>query len=102
LFCPRFPACCPAGRSSIYVEDGSTFIAEHGGDASAGRNVPLLVCDAWFGPIQSKVPVRTSQIAPSIRKELGLEPESLGAVRTERTPLLPGLDFARMSQSSAP
>ena len=35
--------------------------------------------------------VETSQVAPTILKILGLDPESLDAVRIEGTPVLPGL-----------
>jgi type I phosphodiesterase/nucleotide pyrophosphatase len=42
-------------------------------------------------------PVQTSQIAPTILKLLGLDPDSLDAVRLEKTPLSPGLDFHKLS-----
>jgi hypothetical protein len=42
-------------------------------------------------------PVQTSQIAPTILKLLGLDPDSLDAVRLEKTPLLPGFDFHKLS-----
>jgi hypothetical protein len=35
--------------------------------------------------------VATAQIAPTILKILGLNPQELEAVRFERTPILPGL-----------
>jgi hypothetical protein len=37
--------------------------------------------------------VETSQVAPTILKILGLDPQNLDAVRKEGTPVLPGLDF---------
>jgi hypothetical protein len=37
--------------------------------------------------------VETAQVAPTILRILGLDPESLDAVRKEGTPVLPGLDF---------
>ena len=78
----------------IYVDNGSTFIAEHGGNANTDRNVPLLIYNPKFSREEIKFPVQTSQIAPSILKALGLNPFSLDAVRIEKTPLLPGLDFS--------
>jgi Type I phosphodiesterase / nucleotide pyrophosphatase len=48
-----------------------------------------------------RFPVQTSQIAPSILKSLGLDPNSLDAVRIEKTPLLPGIDFERLSRRVA-
>ena len=85
----------------IYVDTGSTFIAEHGGNANTDRNVPLLVCHTPFHATQVKFPVQTSQIAPSILRALRLDPASLDAVRIERTPLLPEIDFERLSQPVA-
>jgi arylsulfatase A-like enzyme len=38
-------------------------------------------------------PVQTAQVAPTILKALGLDPNSLQAVRKELTPVLPGLNF---------
>jgi hypothetical protein len=37
--------------------------------------------------------VETTQVAPTILKLLGLDPDDLDAVRKEGTPVLPGLDF---------
>jgi hypothetical protein len=85
----------------IYVDVGATFIAEHGGNADTDRHVPLLVSYPELSSVQIKFPVQTTQIAPSILKALGLDPASLDAVRIEKTPLLPGLDFEQISRSSA-
>ncbi len=38
-------------------------------------------------------PVGTTRIAPTILKALGLDPDSLQAVRMEHTVVLPGLKF---------
>jgi len=38
-----------------------------------------------------KTPVVTSQVAPTILRALGLDPDALSAVRGELTPELPGL-----------
>jgi len=83
----------------IYVDIGSTFIAEHGGSANTDRSVPLLIYHPRFGRQEIKFPVQTSQIAPSILKALGLNPFTLDAVRIENTPLLPGLDFGQLQRS---
>ena len=77
----------------IYVDNGSTFIAEHGGNANTDRNVPILIYHPRFSRQEIKFPVQTSQIAPSILKALGLNPLRLDGVRIEKTPVLPGLDF---------
>ena len=86
----------------IYVDNGGTFIAEHGGNANTDRNVPLLIYNPKFSREEIKFPVQTSQIAPSILKALGLDPSSLDAVRMEKTPLLPGLDFGPLERPVAP
>jgi len=66
-------------------------IAEHGGDNPADRDVALVVSG---GPIQNGgnavgAAVETTQIAPTILKLLGLNPNSLQAVRAEHTAVLP-------------
>jgi Type I phosphodiesterase / nucleotide pyrophosphatase len=66
-------------------------IAEHGGAAEQDRHVPIVV---WGPNIQHNAvsePVATTQIAPSILQLLGLDPESLQAVREEGTEVLPQL-----------
>jgi len=85
----------------IYVDNGSTFIAEHGGNANTDRSVPILIYHPRFSRQEIKFPVQTSQIAPSILKALRLNPFSLDAVRIEKTPLLPGLDFSKLQRSVA-
>ena len=37
--------------------------------------------------------VETTQVAPTILQALGLDPNSLDAVKMERTQVLPGLSF---------
>ena len=37
--------------------------------------------------------VETTQVAPTVLKVLGLDPNALDAVRAEGTPVLPGLSF---------
>jgi Type I phosphodiesterase / nucleotide pyrophosphatase len=61
-------------------------IAEHGGDHSEDRNVPILVAlpGLSLGTAVTK-PVETTQIAPTILKLLGLNPNELMAVRAEGT-----------------
>ena len=75
-------------------------IAEHGGDNPADRNVPIVISGA-FGPGEasdgdvgqgghvSTTPVETTQIAPTILKVLGLDPNALQSVTIEHTQPLP-------------
>lgn len=66
-------------------------IAEHGGFAEDDTHVLLVVSNP---KLQGKVVddrVENKQVAPTILKALGLEPEKLEAVRKEKTRSLPGL-----------
>jgi arylsulfatase A-like enzyme len=61
-------------------------IAEHGGDHTEDRNVPILV--VWpgaTGGLNVTAPVETTQIAPTILELLGLSPDELQAVHIEGT-----------------
>ena len=86
---PRYPDVF--GRVQVgVVYTGGTKIAEHGGDNPGDRDVPLLVyapgtvrhstVGAW---------VETTQVAPTILRLLGLNPEALQAVQIEGTQVLP-------------
>ena len=48
---------------------------------------PSFECKTIYGPVQ------TLQVAPTVLKALGLDPDALDAVRIESTPVLPGLDL---------
>jgi hypothetical protein len=61
-------------------------IAEHGGDHPEDRNVPILAALPGLSPGTAVTkPVETTQIAPTILKLLGLNPNELIAVRAEGT-----------------
>jgi hypothetical protein len=65
-------------------------IAEHGGANPQDRDVPLVVSGKPIGSHESNDDrVETTQIAPTILQLLGLDPESLQAVRIEHTDTLP-------------
>ena len=53
----------------------------------------MLVSAPGLKPAQSRTPVTTTQIAPTILAVLGLDPKALKAVREEHTAPLPGLGF---------
>ena len=78
----------------IYAGSTATKIAEHGGFNIDDTNVGLVVSNPHLngGKIVYS-PVETTQIAPTILKELGLNPYDLKAVREEGTQLLPGLVY---------
>jgi len=66
-------------------------LAEHGGFSFGDVNVALLVSKPGLRAGTFKAGVSAAQVAPSILRVLGLEPEDLEAVRKEETPPLPGL-----------
>ena len=67
--------------------------SEHGGFAWDDTNVMLLVSNPELERRTIHSFVETTQVAPTILKVLGLDPNDLDAVRKEGTPVLPGLDF---------
>jgi hypothetical protein len=75
----------------IYSKPTATKIAEHGGAAFDDRQVALLVAHPALQPGRVSAPVSTVQVAPTILKSLGLDPQKLQSVRIEHTQPLPGL-----------
>ena len=67
--------------------------AEHGGFAHDDTNVMMLLANPSFERHTVTSPVETMQVAPTILKALGLDPDALDAVRAEGTELLPALPF---------
>jgi phospholipase C len=75
----------------IYTKPGKK-IAEHGGFSSDDTNVALLLSNPKIPSSFTKQDaVQTTQVAPTILAALGIEPNSLQAVRMEHTKILPGL-----------
>jgi hypothetical protein len=69
--------------------------SEHGGFAHDDTNVMLLVSNPSIKKHTDTSFVETDQVAPTILRLLGLDPNALDAVRIEGTPVLPGLHFDR-------
>jgi hypothetical protein len=67
----------------------TTMIGDHGGFGHDDTNVMLLVENPRFTPQTISVTTRTAQVAPTIVKALGLDPNALDAVVAEGTPVLP-------------
>lgn len=65
--------------------------AEHGGFAFDDTNVIMLVSNPRMSRQTLSSWVETTQVAPTILKALGLDPNALEAVQKEGTPVLPGL-----------
>jgi hypothetical protein len=64
--------------------------AEHGGFAHDDTNLMLLVSNPHISPQTVTSFVETTQVAPTILKILGLDPNELDAVQKDGTPVLPG------------
>jgi hypothetical protein len=65
--------------------------SEHGGFAWDDTNVMLLVSNPRMEARTVNSFVETAQVAPTVLKLLGLDPDALDAVRQEGTPVLPSL-----------
>ena len=65
--------------------------AEHGGFAKDDTNVMMLLSNPSFHASTITSPVETAQVAPTILKALGLDPNSLQSVQLEHTQVLPGV-----------
>jgi hypothetical protein len=77
---------------TIYTTS-SKKIAEHGGFSYGDTNVGLIVSNVHLAPVTLKTPVATSQVAVSILRAMGLDPNALHSVQVEKTEELPGLPF---------
>ncbi|MEO8749936.1 MAG: alkaline phosphatase family protein [Allobranchiibius sp.] len=87
---PHAPDLVGIAQPGVVYTSGVSKIAEHGGDNPADRNVALLV--AQPGTTRGttvRSTVNTTQIAPTILDQLGLNPDQLQAVRREHSKILP-------------
>ena len=64
-------------------------LAEHGGFSFGDTNVGLIVSRSHLSGRVLKTPVLTSQVAPTILRALGLDPDALRSVQVEQTSALP-------------
>jgi predicted AlkP superfamily pyrophosphatase or phosphodiesterase len=78
---------------TLYVSPTGGFIAEHGGMTDPDMHVALLLSMPGLDGHAIKIPVQTTQVAPTILRVLGLDPNALKSVQIEKTPVLPGLRF---------
>ena len=68
---------------------GGSKIAEHGGLNEDDVHVALLLSNPGFEAQRIKTPVSNQQVAATILKALGLDPDQLDAVRAEHVHVLP-------------
>ena len=88
---PRVPDLFGIAQYGVVYTGKKAKIAEHGGANPQDRDVPLVVSGSpvFFHRVSWPVPVETTQIAPTILKLLGLNPNYLQAVNIEHTAVLP-------------
>lgn len=75
----------------VYTSGGK--IAEHGGLNFNDRSVALLISNPAIAPKTVAALVQTTQIAPTLLRALGHDPNELQAVKIEGTTVLPALPF---------
>jgi Type I phosphodiesterase / nucleotide pyrophosphatase len=87
---PRTPDILVTPNIGVTYSSSTKKLAEHGGFSHDDTNVILLISNP---SLQTKIvttPVETMQVAPTILKALGLDPNSLQSVVEEGTAVLPG------------
>jgi hypothetical protein len=89
----RTPDIIVAPNVGVVYTGSSKKQAEHGGFANDDTKVMLLVSNPSIKQSTSYQFVETKQVAPTILRILGLDPNKLDAVQKERTAVLPGLSF---------
>jgi arylsulfatase A-like enzyme len=87
----RTPDIIGIARTGVIYTGGSK-IAEHGGFNEDDVHVALIVAHPNIEKTTINAAVATTQIAPTILKVLGLDPDELRSVRLEGTRVLPGFD----------
>jgi hypothetical protein len=87
----RTPDIIGIARVGVIYTSGSK-IAEHGGFNEDDTHVALVVSHPDVAEQTVNATVATTQIAPTILKLLGIDPDELDGVRIEGTPVLPGLE----------
>jgi hypothetical protein len=87
---PAVPDLYGVVQHGVVYTGGKSKIAEHGGADPEDQQVPLVLASPTVAHGQTvDEPVRTTQIAPTILRLLGLDPAALQAVRIEHTAELP-------------
>jgi arylsulfatase A-like enzyme len=87
---PRTPDIIVLPNTGVVYTGSTKKQSEHGGFALDDTNVMLLVSNPQIHERTVTASVETTQVAPTILRILGLDPDSLDAVRKEGTAVLPG------------
>jgi hypothetical protein len=89
---PRSPDIIVTPNVGMTYSGSTTMIGDHGGFAHDDTNVMLVVSHPRFRPRIVSSQTTTAQVAPTILKALGLNPQALDAVRIEGTSVLPEVE----------
>jgi arylsulfatase A-like enzyme len=92
---PRTPDIIVTPNVGVTYTGSNAKLMEHGGFAHDDTNVMLLLVNPAFKHRTVFTSVGTNQVAPTILRALGLDPNALDGVRLEGTSALPdvNLDF---------
>ena len=88
---PRTPDIIVTPNVGVTYSGSTSMIGDHGGFARDDNNVVLLVANPAFTAQTISAAVATTQVAPTIVQALGLDPNSLDAVKAEGTAALPAV-----------
>ncbi len=91
---PRTPDIIVTPNVGVTYTGSKKKQSEHGGFAHDDTNVMMLLSNPSFSAALWSTPVETMQVAPTILKALGLDPNDLIGVRLEGTQVLPGVPFS--------
>jgi hypothetical protein len=90
---PRSPDIIVTPNVGVTYSSSTAKQAEHGGFAHDDTNVVLLLSNPNLKPKTVSAAVGTAQVAPTILKALGMNPNALDAVVAEGTGVLPAVQF---------
>lgn len=88
---PRTPDILTTPDIGVTYSGSTKKLAEHGGFSRDDTNVIMLVSNPSIKAATVTSPVETMQVAPTILKALGLDPNALQSVQQEHTQALPSL-----------
>src|SRR5271166_641978 len=90
---PRTPDIILQPNYGVVYTTSSKKQEEHGGFSHDDTNVMMLLSNPAFKASTINTPVETMQVAPTILKALGLDPNELQSVQQEGTAVLPATQF---------
>ncbi len=89
---PRTPDIIVTPNVGVTYTGSKKKLAEHGGFSHDDTNVVMLFANPNFTAKTVSAAAETAQVAPTILKVLGLNPQSLESVRMEGTAVLPEVE----------